>query len=113
MSQSKKNMILINTSRPELINQNDLLESLKNNKIDGAALDFLSKKIKDRSSSIKLINYAKKNNNLIITPHLGGVSIESLRLTQRYVFEQLIKYEKNLNLIKTSGYKKGVKTFVQ
>lgn len=113
LSKSKKNMILINTSRPELINQNDLLESLKNNKIYGAALDFLSKKIKDRSSSIKLINYAKKNNNLIITPHLGGVSIESLRLTQRYVFEQLIKYEKNLNLIKTSGYKKSVKTFVQ
>jgi D-3-phosphoglycerate dehydrogenase len=96
LSKSKKNMILVNTSRSELINQNHLLESLKNNRIYGAALDFLSKKIKDKSSGLKLIDYAKKNNNLIITPHLGGASIESLKLTQRYVFEQLIKYEKNL-----------------
>lgn len=96
LSKAKKNMIIINTSRSELINQIDLFKFLKNNKIYGAALDFLSKKIKDKSSSVKLIDYAKKNNNLIITPHLGGASIESLRLTQRYVFEQLIKYEKNL-----------------
>jgi D-3-phosphoglycerate dehydrogenase len=96
LSNSKKNLILINTSRSELINQHDLLDSLKTNKIYGAALDFLSKKIEDKISSRKLINYAKKNNNLIITPHLGGASIESLQLTQRYVFEQLIKYEKNL-----------------
>jgi D-3-phosphoglycerate dehydrogenase len=96
LSKAKKNMIIINTSRSELINQTDLFKFLKNNKIYGAALDFLSKNIKDKSSSVKLIDYAKKNKNLIITPHLGGASIESLRLTQRYVFEQLIKYEKNL-----------------
>jgi phosphoglycerate dehydrogenase-like enzyme len=56
----------------------------------------LSLKIEDKLSSKKLIDYAKKNNNLIITPHLGGVTEESLRLTQQHVFEQLIKYEKNL-----------------
>jgi D-3-phosphoglycerate dehydrogenase len=96
LSKAKKNMVIINTSRSELINQTDLFKFLKNNKIYAAALDFLSKNIKDKSSSVKLIDYAKKNKNLIITPHLGGASIESLRLTQRYVFEQLIKYEKNL-----------------
>ena len=96
LSQSKNNLILINTSRAEIINQNDLIKSLKNKKIYGAALDFLSLKIEDKLSSKKLIDYAKKNNNLIITPHLGGVTEESLRLTQQHVFEQLIKYEKNL-----------------
>jgi D-3-phosphoglycerate dehydrogenase len=96
LSQSKNNLILINTSRAEIINQNDLIKSLNNKKIYGAALDFLSLKIEDKLSSKKLIDYAKKNNNLIITPHLGGVTEESLRLTQQHVFEQLIKYEKNL-----------------
>jgi D-3-phosphoglycerate dehydrogenase len=96
LSESKNNLILINTSRAEIINQNDLIKSLKNKKIYGAALDFLSSKTEDKFSNKKLIDYAKKNNNLIITPHLGGVTEESLRLTQQHVFEQLIKYEKNL-----------------
>ena len=91
---SKKNLILINTSRADIIDQKDLFNVLKSNKIGGVALDFLSEK--DLKYSKKLQKYATMNNNIILTPHLGGVTSESLQKTQLLVFQRLIKYEKNL-----------------
>lgn len=85
--------ILINTSRGELIDEDALLSSLKNNHLAAAALDVLvddvcwGEKVQD---SNKLIEYASSHNNLIITPHIGGYTSASINKTRDFVTHKFI-----------------------
>ena len=77
----KKNALIINTSRGEVLNLNDLQIVLKNNSIRGAALDVLEEE--PISSKFKLMKDYFENkdylkNNLIITPHVAFYSSSSV-----------------------------------
>tara|TARA_B100000963_G_C22549336_1_gene635983 strand:+ start:124 stop:1065 length:942 start_codon:yes stop_codon:yes gene_type:complete len=74
----KKSAVLVNTSRGEVLDENFLLHMLKNKLIGGAGLDVLIGE--PNINNHPLINYAKSNDNLIITPHIGGFSPESLEI---------------------------------
>jgi D-3-phosphoglycerate dehydrogenase len=88
LSRFKKNSILINTSRGGVIDGVDLLQQLKNKNIQGAALDVLEGEPDIEKN--KLIAFAKKNHNLIITPHIGGNTFESFEKTEHFIYEKLI-----------------------
>ena len=62
----KETSYLVNVARGGCVNENDLIEALKNNKIKGAALDHLSTEPLDVNNP--LWNFA----NVIITPHTAG-----------------------------------------
>ena len=84
----KKGSIFINTSRGELIDNSALLNNLKKGKIMGAALDVI-----DNEYSInghELIEYSKNNDNLIITPHIGGNTEESFKKTELFLAKKLL-----------------------
>lgn len=86
--------VLINCARGELICEKSLLSQLKSKKIRGAALDVLANEQNRNKKINKLISYSKKNSNLIITPHLGGATVESWKMTEEYVANNLVKYVK-------------------
>ena len=91
----KKNSYFINTSRGELIDEKALLCSLKNKDLAGAALDVLTNENQINSkSNHPLINYSKKNKNLIITPHIGGATFESFKLTRTYLINYFLNEKK-------------------
>jgi D-3-phosphoglycerate dehydrogenase / 2-oxoglutarate reductase len=73
----KKNLIFINTSRGEIINEKSLLKALKNKKISGAALDVLSDEKNILNKKNPLVEYSKYNENLLITPHIAGLTFDS------------------------------------
>lgn len=62
---------IINTSRGAIINELDLIEALKNNKIAGAALDVQEKEPPE------LNNPLFNMKNVILTPHIGWRCLES------------------------------------
>ena len=62
----KETSYLVNVARGGCVNENDLIEALKNNKIKGAALDHLSTEPLDVNNP--LWNFE----NVIITPHTAG-----------------------------------------
>tara|TARA_B100002051_G_C16723911_1_gene634152 strand:+ start:286 stop:1248 length:963 start_codon:yes stop_codon:yes gene_type:complete len=76
----KKNSTLINTSRGKIINENDLLYFLKKRKTFKVGLDVIDGEwlSKNNLKRHPLINYSKKYNNLIILPHIGGSTKDSL-----------------------------------
>lgn len=88
----KKNSILINTSRGKIINEKDLLDALKRKKIAGAALDVIDGEWLSQSElkKHKLIKYMNKYNNLVIVPHIGGTTVESIVGARRYISKLLI-----------------------
>ena len=67
----KKNVILINTSRGDIINEKDLFSFLKSKKIKGAILDVFNK---EPFLKTKILNFE----NLLAFPHIGGSSKESI-----------------------------------
>ena len=81
----KKNSLFVNTSRGELISEKCLIKALKKKIISGAVLDVLyeqqiGKKIKNN----EIFKYINSNDNLIITPHIGGATYEAFEIVKDY-----------------------------
>jgi len=89
-SKMKDTAFLINVARGSLVDEDALLGALKDKKIQGAALDVL--KEEPPSENNKLITYAKSNNNLIITPHLGGSTEEAVYNAAKHVVQKVKEF---------------------
>ncbi|QPB42646.1 2-hydroxyacid dehydrogenase [Rodentibacter haemolyticus] len=72
LSQMKKGAFLINTGRGPLVDENALLDALKNGHLGGAALDVMIKEPPEKDNA--LILAAKTMPNLLITPHIAWAS---------------------------------------
>ncbi len=85
--------VLINTSRGQLINEVALLQALKSGRLAGAALDVVAdERNANRRSDSLLLNYARNNDNLLITPHIGGATYESMAKTEVFMARKLVKF---------------------
>lgn len=90
----KDSSILINTSRGKIVNEDSLLFSLKNNIIAGAGLDVIDGEWlndKDRKNH-PLIKYSKQNSNLLIVPHIGGSTTESIKWARIFIAKKVKKF---------------------
>ena len=85
----KPTATVINTSRGGVINEEDLLDSLQSKKIAGYATDVLYGEPEIENNP--LVVYSISNNNLIITPHIGGYTYESVAKTERFIAKKLFK----------------------
>ena len=85
-----KDKYLINTSRGELIDENYLIEKIKNFHFKGVAVDVISNE-NSNSNNLKVFLKLTKNQNLIITPHISGVTINSLNKTEEIIINLLLK----------------------
>lgn len=95
----KNNVIVVNTARGDLINTNDLLDALENNKIYGAALDvlegendFFFKKHEELSDfHQRIVDLYPK---LLVTPHVGASTEEALKNMIEFSIENYEEYLK-------------------
>lgn len=85
----KPSAYLINTARAELIEKGVLEKALKNKWIAGAGVDVMWDEQGDGShlKNSELLEYAKKNRNIVILPHIGGATFEAMEATQDYIAE--------------------------
>ncbi len=79
----------INTARGELVDEGALLDALRSGRLAGAALDVLCDENATGMQGHPLIDYAKNNPRLIITPHIGGCTRESMEKTERFLAGRL------------------------
>ena len=84
----KKNAILINTARGQLINEDALIKALKEEKIAGAALDVYRKEPLDNKELQQLTK------NLILTPHIASQSEENQVAAATMIAEKMVKFLK-------------------
>lgn len=73
----KDGFYFINTSRGEVINEDDLIKALESGKVKAAAVDVVCNETEFANN--KLIQYSKEHDNLIVTPHIAGLTVESQR----------------------------------
>lgn len=91
----KRSACLINIARGELIDTAAILQSLKERKISKVALDVIEDESSasiDRFHNSALLRYAKYDHNLIITPHVGGATIEAREITNNYIISKIERY---------------------
>jgi D-3-phosphoglycerate dehydrogenase / 2-oxoglutarate reductase len=82
----------INTSRGELIDESALLDALGSGRIAGAALDVLCDERSSGMNDHPLVAYARTHENLLITPHVGGCTLESMQHTEEFLAEKVVRF---------------------
>ena len=88
-----KGAYLINTSRGDIIEEDALLVALETGHLAGAALDVLKNETKiSENIENALIDYARRNDNLVITPHIGGATYESMEKTEVFMAKKLKRF---------------------
>ncbi len=87
----KSSVLIVNTSRGEIINENDMVEFLRENPDSKIATDVIYDEIRNRENS-PLLKYSKISNQVLITPHVGGMTIEAQSIAYNHVAKILEKY---------------------
>ena len=80
----------INTARGELVDEQALLDALESGRLAGAALDVLSDEESTGLAGHPLVEYAKTHPQLIITPHIGGCTADSMAKTERFLAGRVV-----------------------
>ncbi len=81
----KPGAFFINTARGELVDEAALLHWLQSGRPGGAALDVLAGEDSGGMADHPLVRYAQTANNLLITPHIGGCTYESMSKTEEFM----------------------------
>jgi D-3-phosphoglycerate dehydrogenase len=81
----------VNTSRGELIDEAALLQGLQTKRIAGAAVDVLFDENSSGMSMNPLVAYARTHDNLLITPHIGGCTVESTEKTENFIAQRIVE----------------------
>lgn len=81
--------VFINTARGELVDEEALANALDSGSIAGAAIDVVRGEQINARASARLNELAKNSGMLVITPHVGGNTYESLSKTEIYLAEKL------------------------
>lgn len=85
-SMMRPGAILVNTARGGVLNETALLQALDQGRIAGAALDVIVEEREIASARPHpLVEYARRHANLLITPHLGGNTLESFEKTEVFM----------------------------
>ena len=88
ISKMKPSAYLINTARGDIVNENELVETLKENKIMGAGLDVYEKEPKIHKDLVQL-------KNVFLLPHLGSATTETREAMGLRVFDNINAFFNN------------------
>jgi phosphoglycerate dehydrogenase-like enzyme len=89
----KKDVVLVNTARGDMVNEVDLVSFLQSNPDARVATDVLADEIRNREKS-PLLKYALESEQVIITPHIGGMCREAQEIAYGHAAKRLAKFFK-------------------
>ncbi|MBZ2168574.1 phosphoglycerate dehydrogenase [Marinobacter sp. F4216] len=92
-AQMKPGSILMNASRGTVVDIDALAEALGSGKLLGAAIDVFP--VEPKSNDEEFISPLREFDNVILTPHVGGSTIEAQENIGREVAEKLAMYSDN------------------
>ena len=81
--------MVVNTARGELLDTDALLDLLETGHLQCAALDTIDGEydpdFSKHFADSRIATYARDHDNLILTPHIGGSTVDAWRETQEFV----------------------------
>jgi len=88
----KKGVVLINTSRGAIIDEDALLGNLRSGHVSAAGLDVINGEWDKNLYDHPLIKYAREHDNLVISPHIAGSTVESIIGARVFIANKLAEY---------------------
>jgi D-3-phosphoglycerate dehydrogenase len=88
----KRGAVLINTSRGAIVDEAALLDALSSGALLGAGVDVIDGEWRKDLDQHALIRHAATHQNLVISPHIGGVTYESQRMAYARTIEMILKF---------------------
>ena len=92
-AEMKGGAIFLNASRGTVVVIDDLCDALRSGKLHGAAIDVFP--VEPRSNADEFISPLREFDNVILTPHVGGSTLEAQENIGYEVAEKLLKYSNN------------------
>lgn len=92
----KQGAFLINAARGEVVDEQAVLEALKNGKLAGAALDVFSS---EPPFGDPVLNELVQHPNTITTPHIGAYTPETRYVIAEYVCNEVLSYKERQSLL--------------
>lgn len=84
--------LLINTARGELLDENAVAKALIKQRLAGVAVDVLCHEQQvERRSQSPLLAAAREGHNVLITPHIGGCTLDAMQATELALAETVLK----------------------
>ena len=83
INQFNKPIYIVNTSRGEVVNEDDINDYLRIGKVNGYATDVVQNEYTDEYSVLE------NNPNVLITPHIAGVTIDAQEKAYQRVLEKI------------------------
>jgi len=93
ISNFKKNIYIINTSRGKCLSTKDLILNIKKSKVVGAGLDVLEEENSnfELNQNSKDLNFLRRCDKVILTPHVAGLTYESDEMISEVLFKKIVK----------------------
>ena len=89
----KPGAFLVNTARGELVDEAALLAGLESGRIGGYGTDVLSNETAWTDfSDHPLVRYARSHSNVVITPHIGGATLDGLHRAEAFVVNRALQH---------------------
>lgn len=93
LAQMKAGAVLINASRGTVVDIDALAEAITSKHLSGAAIDVFP--VEPKGNQEEFVSPLRGLDNVILTPHIGGSTVEAQENIGVEVAEKLIKYSDN------------------
>jgi D-3-phosphoglycerate dehydrogenase len=83
--------VLVNTARGAIVDEDAMVRALEKGRLAGAAVDVLDNE-HDCHRGSRLLEFARTHTNVVITPHIGGQTVESVRDADLFIVAKLKRW---------------------
>ncbi len=102
----KPGSILINTSRGAIVDESAVLDALNTGPLAAYGTDVIEGEWRDDLDRHPLVRHARERGNVVITPHIGGVTFESQAMAYEHTAGMLIEHFKKSETL-TNAFEKN------
>jgi D-3-phosphoglycerate dehydrogenase len=92
LKNSKRGLVLVNTSRGSIVDEEDITESIKSGVLAMYLTDVL--KFEEEAGKLEyspLWQFSVNDSRIVITPHIGGASRDAMHLCEENILERVKK----------------------
>lgn len=90
LEKSRAGLILINTSRGQIVDEAAAVRALVSGRLGALGTDVLATEPEVQNSP--LWHHAQRHDNVIITPHIGGFSLDAVEVVVRHSSRRILAY---------------------
>lgn len=93
LASMKAGALLVNTARGGVVDEDALVEAVRTGHLAGAALDVVAgEAAAGGPGASPAVRFAAADDRILVTPHIGGATLESMENTEIFMAEKLARW---------------------